>query len=490
MSKKSVILPDDRENISELTITILGNANSGKSSLVGILTNPSFSKIADDLIEISKLNLLKKKYPSNKNDENNIHETEKKERAEIYMPKEILDDGNGKSRNSVLQYDHEKITGRTSSITYNYMSINNGYKIISFVDLAGHEAYLKTTVKGVTSSYPDFGFVCIEKGITRITKEHIRLLHILDIPFGIIMSKIDLIPEEKLRSNLKSVLKILKSIKKNPILIKSNIDIYTNANINANTNANANANANAKKDDTLCPIFLLSNKTGFGFDKLIPFINTIDKKSTKIIPNAFVINSIYTVPGFGLVVSGITGIKINKGDELFLGPFYSQNTKNSKKKDATTFQDYEFLKIKVRTIHDDYRNFIDTLYPGTRGCLCIKLDNSYRSFLKSGLILTKDLKKINPLHKFKAKIEVFKGTFCTIVPGYNAFINTGIVRGAVKFNSVSEKNDEQITKQGCIRAGNTTIAELEFIKNIAYCLIPGDIFIFREGMTIGCGKII
>ena len=54
MSKKSVILPNDRENISELTITILGNANSGKSSLVGILTNPSFSKIADDLIEISK----------------------------------------------------------------------------------------------------------------------------------------------------------------------------------------------------------------------------------------------------------------------------------------------------------------------------------------------------------------------------------------------------------------------------------------------------
>lgn len=428
MAPKSIKLPEDRENIKEATITILGNANSGKSSLVGILSNPNLWPLIDEYTDA--------------------------ENTTLGIPEEILDDGNGRSRREIMQFIHEQKTGRTSSITYNYMLINRGYKIISIVDLAGHEAYLKTTIRGVTSSYPDYGFVCIEKSITRITKEHMQILYILNIPFSIIMTKIDIMPEDKLKENLKNVFKLMKKLNKTPFIIKKREDLNVIKNCHEN----------------ICPIFLLSNKSGIGFDKLLLFINIINKKETKIIPNNYVIDAIYTVSGFGLVVSGISGIEVKKGEEMFLGPFMKGDS-------------YEFIKAKVRTIHDDYRNFVDVLPRGVRGCLCLKIDNKYRNKLKSGFVLAHKPDDIKPLKTFKAKIYIFNGTYCTIKEGYNAYVNTGIIRGGVKFNKIAQDKTQYI------RAGSVSIAELEFLKN-AYCLSPGEIFIFREGLTIGYGEVL
>ena len=92
-------------------------------------------------------------------------------------------------------------------------------KIISFIDLAGHEKYLKTTVYGVTGLFPDYGIVVIgaNTGITKLTREHIGILFYLKIPFIICITKIDLAPShvyKKLCNRLKNLLtKILKAWK-------------------------------------------------------------------------------------------------------------------------------------------------------------------------------------------------------------------------------------------------------------------------------------
>jgi GTPase len=39
-------------------------------------------------------------------------------------------------------------------------------KVITFIDLAGHERYLKTTVFGMTGHVPDFGMLMIGKVLT------------------------------------------------------------------------------------------------------------------------------------------------------------------------------------------------------------------------------------------------------------------------------------------------------------------------------------
>ncbi len=429
---RHVIDINNRDLLKEITVVVLGNANSGKSSMVGVLTDPALRNFSiNDFLE-------------------------KKE-----IPENVLDDGNGRSRKSILRFIHEKETGRTSSISYNPMLLNNNgvEKIINFVDLAGHEAYLKTTIRGVTSSFPDYGLVCIEKSITKMTLEHINLLCILQIPFSIIMSKIDSIPRDKIKENIVKIIKYVKNKNKKTIIIKDVNDIKF-------------------IHENYIPIILLSNKTGIGYDKLSSVLDKINEKEGKKIPKVFMVDKIYNVQGFGLVVCGMSGITIFKNDELLLGPF-------------THFGTSEFIKVKVRSIHDDYKNFIDELKAGVKGCLCIRFDDRFKQKVVPGMVLINSMEDINYVKKFKAKIHVLDGTTCTITPGYNAVLNTGGIKTSVRFVSLShlDYHNEQESKKEFTRGGEINIAEIEFLKTPCY-ISMGDTFIFREGSTIGYGTVL
>ncbi len=74
----------------------------------------------------------------------------------------LLDDGRGSARCRILKHKHEQDTGRTSSITENYLKIPNQNKYISFVDLAGHEKYLKTTMHGLSGHFIDYALIWIK----------------------------------------------------------------------------------------------------------------------------------------------------------------------------------------------------------------------------------------------------------------------------------------------------------------------------------------
>jgi elongation factor 1-alpha len=76
-----------------------------------------------------------------------------------------LDDGRGLARSKITKHQHERDSGRTSSISTHlvglsedtYETVTGGYqkivlqadRIVTLMDLAGHEKYLKTTVGGV-----------------------------------------------------------------------------------------------------------------------------------------------------------------------------------------------------------------------------------------------------------------------------------------------------------------------------------------------------
>lgn len=152
------------------------------------------------------------------------------------LTKGIADDGNGAARVRVLNYEHEQTSGRTSSIGQEIMGFNKegrqvlperfnqnknkywkevvtqSYKIASLIDLCGHEKYLKTTINGLTGLTPDFGCVVVgaNMGLQKMTKEHIGLCLFLKIPFFIIVTKIDLAPENKYSETLDELKKLLK----------------------------------------------------------------------------------------------------------------------------------------------------------------------------------------------------------------------------------------------------------------------------------------
>ncbi len=125
----------------------------------------------------------------------------------------ILDDGKGLSRSIIFVHPHERETGRTSDISYQYMKDEEAKRIITFVDLAGHETYLKTTLSGLTATTPDFAIVCISDKITRMTKEHMGLCYALGIPFMILFTKCDIVPLDIQASLITSVKKMVTSQK-------------------------------------------------------------------------------------------------------------------------------------------------------------------------------------------------------------------------------------------------------------------------------------
>jgi len=251
----------------------------------------------------------------------------------------VLDNGRGLVRVNQFNHKHELETGRTSSISqqimgfnskgecvnYNYTSalhpptwgdiIEESYKIISFLDLAGHEKYLKTTVSGMTGHMPDYALLLVgaNMGVTRMTKEHLGLALALKIPVVVIVTKIDLCPENILKQTMADINRILKmrGVRKISLMVNNEDDLITCIKNISN--------------DRMVPIFQISNVTGLRLDLLRQFLNMIpqriqwkllrDKKPEVLIDQTYFVTGVGTVVG-GTVMSGA----VEANNTMLLGP--------------------------------------------------------------------------------------------------------------------------------------------------------------------------
>jgi len=194
------------------------------------------------------------------------------------LTKGQLDNGRGLARVNVFNHRHEVECGRTSSVSQqilgfsasgecvNYATdihnltwgdiIERSYKVISFIDLAGHEKYLKTTVGGMTGNMPDYCFLMVgaNMGVTRMTKEHLGLALALKIPVIIVVTKVDMCPENVLKQTLSDIQAILKmrGVRKMSMVVKNDDDLMQSI--------------KAVQHDRVVPIFLVSNVTGENLD--------------------------------------------------------------------------------------------------------------------------------------------------------------------------------------------------------------------------------
>ncbi len=418
-------LPDTSNGLDEIVIDVVGNVDSGKSSLCGILSHP---KLREGITKDSISDILP----------------------------EILDNGNGSARDRIVKLKHEKETGRTSSISYNYMvfdELKPHPKIVSLVDLAGHFKYLKTTVSGVVSSYPEHGLVLIAKNITHMTHEHYSILVAMGVPILFVLTKIDNIPVKTMKYNIEKIKKMCKKFGKTPLLIDDESKIVT-----------------CMDDPNVFGYVKISNKTGEGLHTLIKYISCIKQKEKKIV-NAFAVGQVYqNITGFGMVVSGINGCLIKKGDSMFVGPL---NTG-------------EIIPAKIRTIHNDYKVFVDELAENVRGCLCIRVDPKYRPLIKAGMFITHKKEDITPVTHFEALVVVFRGKSSNIKVGYTTYINVGMTKGTVKFTRIrDEKSGDDID---VLNTSKRAIVNMEMMKISA--IVEGCKFLFRSDRVCGIGKVV
>lgn len=148
---------------------------------------------------------------------------------------------------------------------------------IQFIDLCGHEKYLKTTIFGLTGLLPDYCMVLVgsNMGLARITKEHIGIAAALGLPIMVVVTKIDLAPPDIHKATMDNVARVLKLARKMPYVVRSmeNVDTV----------------AKTILTDRITPIFRVSNVTGEGLNYL--------KRMLNILPSRFPQAVLTTNPG-------------------------------------------------------------------------------------------------------------------------------------------------------------------------------------------------
>ena len=170
-----------------IRIAVVGNVDAGKSTLIGTLTTSS------------------------------------------------LDDGRGSSRCAIMKHRHEIESGRTSTATSHLLGFRHSgeviagrdrirahkiksedeiaresYRIVTLMDLAGHEKYLKTTIHGVSSGFADYALILVNSRHppTHMTQHHLNLCCSFGIPVVVLFTKTDGCPPHALETSKKELAKV------------------------------------------------------------------------------------------------------------------------------------------------------------------------------------------------------------------------------------------------------------------------------------------
>ena len=111
-----------------------------------------------------------------------------------------------------MSHTMRRKSGATRAVKLNASLASEAAKVVSFIDLAGHERYLRTTVYGLTAHEPDYVMVVVgaNHGITRMTKEHVGMAIALNVPLFVVVTKVDLCPEPVMRETMKQLHRLLK----------------------------------------------------------------------------------------------------------------------------------------------------------------------------------------------------------------------------------------------------------------------------------------
>uniref|UniRef100_A0A6C0EJX2 Tr-type G domain-containing protein n=1 Tax=viral metagenome TaxID=1070528 RepID=A0A6C0EJX2_9ZZZZ len=401
------------------------------------------------------------------------------------------DDGRGNARLSVFNFAHEVKSGKTSSVAQHILGfdehgeivnhdehfgrkktwpdiVKNSSKIVTFFDLCGHEPYLKTTIMGLTSQFPDVVFILVgaNMGITRMTKEHMFLCLTLDIPFAIIITKIDLCGNRQkiMKETVQNVKKLLKlpGVRRIPCDVETEEDVVLAAkNINSFSTT---------------PMFYVSNVTGEGIDFVKQFLNIFIKRP-RTIKNEnnieYHIEQTFQVPGIGIVVGGqLLQGTIRTGDKLLLGP-----------------NNGGYKTVQVRSIHVK-RVAVDEAESGRYVCLALsKID---RQQIHRGNVLLSTVDNHYQVQEFEAEISVLKSHSTTIKPGYEPVLHTCAIRQTARITEIRDKVCNRKGKQyddNVLRTGDRANVRFRFCYKPEY-LKKDFRLLLAEGRVKVIGKVL
>ncbi|KAI0977746.1 hypothetical protein GJ496_008605 [Pomphorhynchus laevis] len=417
----------DSRDFMEVRVAVIGNVDSGKSTLLGVLTHG------------------------------------------------VLDDGRGTARLKLFRHKHERESGRTSSIGNEILGFDllgnvvnkpdsrgviqswesiclNSTKIVTFIDLAGHEKYLKTTVFGLTGYAPDYCMLIIgaNMGLVGMTKEHLGLSLALGVPVFVIITKIDMCPPNVLSDTVRILTRLLKApgCRKMPLFVNNDDDVF-------------NA-AVSFTNERICPIFQVSNVQGDNLDLLLKFLNLLNvrKIGDEHKPVEYQVDDLYNVPGVGTVVSGtMLNGRISVNDNLFIGP------------DRIG----EFKSVQVKSIH---RKRMEVSYCSSGHTASLLLRKVKRNELRKGMVILCSKSELIAHREFVADVLILHHP-TTISIKYQAMVHVGPIRQTATIIKMTAEH---------LRTGDRAKVRFRFISNPEYLRVNQRL-VFREGRTKAVGTI-
>ena len=474
---------NDGGNYIDIRIAVVGNVDSAKSSTIGVLT------------------------------------------------KGVLDDGNGLARAKIFNFQHEAKTGRTSSVAHHIIgfddegkSVNDveirskswediveqSNKIITFIDLAGHEKYLKTTVRGISSTLPDYAMIMIGSNmkITNMTRQHILLCMTYSIPFFIVLSKIDICPPKIYKEQCDEIEKTLSLhiLRRRALYInkqhtydmEDGFEHVEHVDKQKQTvEDNVTFAVKNIKHKVYVPIFSISNVNGRGLAELKDFLNQLQKvrdmSDLETKPAYFIINDYFEVKGIGTIVHGLMleGM-VKKDDVLRIG----------------TFSDGSFHNVKIRSIHKK-RVPVSYAVAGDTVCFNIVPLKEDKKNLVNGMVIVHPDRNPIGITRFTAEINILNSHSTTIRVGkYQTSIHILNTRQTAKLTDVvkvyehkkdrttkemiktdvSEEYDKE-KKELVLRANMKALVIWEFLFKPLYFRV-GEQIVFKESKIHGIGKVI
>ncbi|XP_008547414.1 GTP-binding protein 2 [Microplitis demolitor] len=416
----------DREgqDVTDLRLAVLGCQDAGKSTLLGVLTQGE------------------------------------------------LDNGRGRARLNMLRHLHEIRTGRTSSISHeiigfdsdghvlNYAEMTtaeeiceHASKVVTFIDLAGHRKYLRTTLLGLMGYSPHHVMLVVAPPLNEAAQEHMALCLALRLPFFIVVTKIDLgFCERKTLEQLESAVRSQGCDE--TLVLMNGMETRTRT----------------LDYGSQIPVFTVSSVTGAGLEDLTQFIRELPSESESLEMETgeclFQIDETFKVAGLpdpvlgGLLVKGT----IAPGARLLVGPL----------------PDGEFSHVKVVSLH---RNKAPCCLVRASQSASLTLEgmNDRLPHLRPGMVLVSHADHPHATVFFQATVFVVyhaKG----IYPGFQATVHVGNVRQTCVIEGIMD------VKEDGLQTHDTASVLFRFVSHPEY-LHVGMRLLFREGKTKGIGKI-
>lgn len=83
-------------------------------------------------------------------------------------------------------------------------------KVLTFLDIGGHEKYTTKVMSSLCSFYPDYALIIISaiEPLTAVTEQHLKLAYIFELPITIVITHIDLVSEAEVDNRKSDVYSI------------------------------------------------------------------------------------------------------------------------------------------------------------------------------------------------------------------------------------------------------------------------------------------